>query len=638
MIERANRKASCCARVRAHSGPLRHFVALLILIVSFLFLAGPLNAAPDVPVPGKRIPPLQRTNVVNAAPAPGPGRPVPPPNPAISAGKTTPGKTNAPAIASKAGKTNAPGIASKAGTNAPPSLVQSIRNLPSNRAFYPVVIGLIVCVIGLLFFWSMKPKAGKGEAAGDLALVTPARPVTKRGGKGFHSCTVLQVTPAARKVWQFDSRFALNRDQTSLPGEPLPASTTKSWRSLFQRKLNIAWLSPEDVFLRVAQFPASDFNETLNMVELQLERLSPMPVTQIVWSLQVLPNPDGKMQTAIVMMVARSVVEEFLGNLEGQGYLADRVELPLLDQLQATKITENGAWIYPEPAGGRNAALVAWWYGDVLQSLNLITKPAERPAESLSEQLMQGAWAGEMDGWLTSPPRWHLVAEPVTVAEWEPPLREGLGQPLDIIAPLPPAAVAGLTARRAAQAESAANLLPAEFATRYQQQFVDRLWMRGLGAVVVLYLIGLLIYGVAVGFAGYRTGQVEQQVAALGPTYTNVIKLKAQYDILKERQELKYAGLDCWKAVAELMPDSITLDSLVFSEGRKLTLHGTAPADQTAKLNTFDAALRRKTVGDKDGSRQLLFETFGESISWQTSAPGTVRWNVTLQLKRTEEV
>jgi hypothetical protein len=611
----------------------RSRAALLVIFASLLICCGLATAAPDVPMPGKRIPPTQRTNVAKGTPAPiAPGAA----NPKAMVVKSTPG-TNGLAAAKKGG-TNAPVVAKKAGTNAPSGFVQSIRKLPSNRAFYPVVIGLIVCAIGLLFFWSTKPKAAKGESEiAPATPATPARPVTKKG-KGFHSCNVLQVTPASRKIWQFDSRFALNRDQTSLPGEALPANTTKNWRSLFQRKLNIAWLPPEDVFLRVAQFPASDFNDTLNMAELQLERLSPMPVTQIVWSLYVLPNPDGKMQTVIVMIVARNVVEEYLGKLEEQGYLADRLELPLLDQLQATKITENGAWIYPEPPGAHNAALVAWWYSGVLQSINLVTMPQERRAESVNEQLMQVAWAGEMEGWLTAPPRWHLVADPVTVAEWEPPLREGLGQPVDIISPLPPAAVAALTARRAAQHESAANLLPMEFATRYQQQFVDRLWMRGLGAVVVLYLIGLLIYGVAVGFASYRTGQVEQQVAALGPTYTNVIKLKAQYDILKERQELKYAGLDCWKAVAELMPDSITLDGLTFTDGHKLTLHGTAPADQTAKLNTFDASLRRKTVPDRDGKQQLLFETFGDTISWQTSAPGIVRWNVTLQLKRTEEI
>ena len=132
----------------------------------------------------------------------------------------------------------------------------------------------------------------------------------------------------------------LNREQTSFAGEPLPARLiTKDWRSLWQRKLNVAWLPPERVFLRVAQFPASDFDETLAMVELQLEKLSPMPVTQIVWSIHVLPHAEGNLQTVIVMIVSRNEVEEFLGQLEGQGYLADRLELPLLDQLQATTIT-----------------------------------------------------------------------------------------------------------------------------------------------------------------------------------------------------------------------------------------------------------------------------------------------------------
>jgi hypothetical protein len=598
--------------------------ALLGICTAALVLGALVHGAPEVP---KRPFPL-RTNAVNAAPVPArPGAAKT--NPPV-AGKAAAGKTNATA----AGKTAA---AKGGGTNAPSSLVQSIRNLPSNRAFYPVVIGLIVCLAGIFLFRGLKSKSATAVAApAELVPAGPARPISKKPRKvGFHSCTVLQATPTARKIWQFDSRFGLSRDQTSLSGESLPANITKTWRSLWQRKLNIAWLPPEDVFLRVAQFPISNFDETLNMVELQLERLSPMPVTQIVWSLQSIPHTDGKMQTVIVMIVARNVVEEFLGKLEGQGYLADRLEMPLLDQLQATKVSENGAWIFPEPPGGRNAALVAWWYNGILQNVNLITLPPEHRADGVKEQLLQMGWAGEMEGWLTSPPRWHLVADPVAVAEWEPALREGLEQPLEIIAPVPPPALAALTARRAAQAEPAANLLPAEFAVRYQQQFVDRLWMRGLGAVVVLYLIGLLIYAVAVGFATVQTKRVEQDVVALGPQYTNVIQLKAKYAILKERQELKFAGLDCWKAVAELMPDAVTLDGMSFVDGRKLTLNGTAPADQTSKLNSFDAALRKKTVGDGE-SRQLLFETFGDNINWQMSSPGVVRWHVTLELKRTE--
>ncbi len=333
-------------------------------------------------------------------------------------------------------------------------------------------------------------------------LSRPTVRAPSKASRAIHSCNVLQVNPEARRLWQFDAHgggFALNREQTSVAGDPLPAVVAKNWRSLFQHKLNIAWLPPEHVFVRVVQLPMSDFNETLAMVELQLEKLSPMPVAQIVWTIQVLPHARDKMQTVIVMIAARNVVEEFLGQLEGQGYLADALELPLLDQLQATTVTGDGAWIYPEAAGGRNMALVAWWYGGVLQNLDLINlPPANRPA-SLKEQLLQMAWAGEMDGWLTSPPQWHMVADAPTAAEWEPALRSGLEQPVEILAPLSVAELAAMTAKRSAQAAQGASLLPAEFSTRYQQQFVDRLWMRGLAAIVALYLVGVAVYGVALG-------------------------------------------------------------------------------------------------------------------------------------------
>ena len=173
---------------------------------------------------------------------------------------------------------------------------------------------------------------------------------------------MLQVSAEARQIWQFDARngaFVLNRQQTSFAGEPLPAKlVAKDWRTLWQPKLNIAWLPPEQVFLRVAQFPASDFNETLAMVELQLEKLSPMPVAQIVWSIQTFSQAQGGLQTVIVSIIARNAVEEFLGQLEGQGYLADRLELPLLDQLQATPITGSVALSESLAFGGNNAVIV----------------------------------------------------------------------------------------------------------------------------------------------------------------------------------------------------------------------------------------------------------------------------------------
>ena len=354
-------------------------------------------------------------------------------------------------------------------------------------------------------------------------------------------------------------------------------------------------------------------------------------MTQVVWSIQVLPHAEGSLQTVIVMIAARNAVEEFLGKLEGRGYLADRLEIPRLDLLRATTVTKDGAWIYPDSASASPTALVAWWYAGVLQNLALMTLPSANRAAALKEQLLQMAWAGELEGWLTAPPTWHLVADPTVAVEWEPDLRTALEQPIEVTEPPAPAALAAMTAQRVSQSEAQANLLPVEFSTRYQQQFVDRLWMRGLGSVVALYLFGVMIYFAWLQFAQMGTSKVELQVANLGPTYTNTLQLKARYEVLKTRQDLKSAALDCWKAIAELLPDGVTLEGYSFNDGKRLSINGSAPEDQAKGLTDFDADIRRARLPDG----QPLFDSLaGEHLTYHKSANNTVSWSCVLELKK----
>lgn len=452
----------------------------------------------------------------------------------------------------------------------------------------------------------------------------------------WHCCNVLQVGADRRRVWQFDARnggFALNREQAAPDGTALPyALVTKTWRSLWQPKLNIAWLAPDQVFLRVIQIPKSTLDETCSMVELQLERLSPIPVTQAVWSLHVMPQAAGELQTVIVVLAEREAVEQFLGQLEGQGYLADRLEVPVLDQLQATAAGAEGAWVFPASTGLKSTALVAWWQQGVLQSLSVITLPGvgDRPA-ALRAQLAQITWAGELEGWISGTPAWHLVADETTTEEWEKLLRQAVDAAVQLVPSLPPAQLAALTAQRAASAPVKVNLLPPEFSTRYTQQFHDRLWMRGLGAIVSVYVVGVVIYLVALGVFGWRTQAVETKAKSLGPAYTNAMQLEARLDVLKDRQALKFAALDSWKAVAETLPGELQLEGFNFSDGRKLQLNGTAPAGSEKAILDFSDELRK--VRGADG--QPLFGKT-EIPNWTTSPGGGLSWRFNWELKRTE--
>ena len=453
----------------------------------------------------------------------------------------------------------------------------------------------------------------------------------------WQSANVIQTTPVERQLWQLSAngeRFNFTQNKTVGLTDPLPAGAVgKDWHTLFRKKLNVAWLPADKVFLRVVHLPTSDQAEILSMVELQLEKISPLPVTQIVWSLYVLPKASDKpeaLQSVVVIIALRDYVEQFLGELEGQGYLADRLEVSSLDQLLVTKVSGDGVWIYPGQNG--EPVLVAWWYGQTLHNLALLAMPPGPERGPLfKSQLEQLAWAGELEGWLVEPLNVHLVAVPAEAAFWQPILQEWAEAPVEVTAPLTPTELASLSAQRAARADSRTNLLPPEFTVRYRQQFVDGLWMRGLLTAFVLYLFGVMAYTVAVFVVKINAGKLNTYLASLEPAYKTATMNETQIQILKDRQVLKYAALDCWKAVAENLPTTITLENLSFQHGR-MELRGTVATDQQLDVTVFNEALRRATVKSPDSTQlQLLFDDVTPPAI--NSRPPTSDWHFGCTMK-----
>jgi hypothetical protein len=456
-----------------------------------------------------------------------------------------------------------------------------------------------------------------------------------------HSCNVLAFDAGGRHLWQFatgGSRLTLAAETVTAEAGLLPPKLVgKDWRTLMQPRLNVAWLPAEHVFLRVIQLPAADFAELQSMVEFQLEKLSPLPVAQIVWSLERLGEPRDNQQTLLVVIAAREAVEEFLGRIEQQGYQPDRLEAPFVHQLIATRPATDSMDFFPVTLAGRSACLIAWWCGGVLRDLNLVHLPdADDRARLLRAQLDQMAWAGELEGWLVSTPGCRLIADAATAAAWEPVLHEVTGQLVEIIEPPTGPALAGHSAARAAQDGMSGNLLPPEHAARYRQKFVDGLWMKSLGAALVIYLLGVLLYFATLEFFRYQQTNVAQQAADLGIAYTNTLKLKAQAELLQDQVTLRFAALDCWKAASELLPADLTLTSFSFSRGRAVGLFGFGPADAADKVTDYNDALRKYAAEGAAGTP--LFKQVDAPRLAQRGGPqgNQVTWSFTCELRRAE--
>ena len=461
----------------------------------------------------------------------------------------------------------------------------------------------------------------------------------------WNICNILHLAPDAKRLWQFDAKskgFVLAREQRVPHAERLPSKLVgKSWSSLWQPRLNVAWLPVDNVFLRVVELPAANVDETFSMVELQLEKLSPIPVTQAVWTMhplgthQSLAKADGTMeslQTVIVVLVSRAVVEDLLGRLERDGFLADRLDVPMLDQLEAVEAKADGVWVFPLTLGGQNAALVAWWFGGAWRNLSFVALPpaGDRAAE-LKTQLGLLAMGGEVEGWLAGSPQWHLVADPVNAAEWEQVLRAALNEPVEVIAPPAPAELARRSASRAAVSDGRVQLQPPEYAARYREQFFDRLWLHALFLAGAACAVLCVAYFCAAQWEGYRARGVESQVAAISQSYTNAVQLRAQLGVLQERSQLKYAALESWQWVAEELPSSIALQRFSFTDGQKLFLSGTAPQDEVNTLFDFNTTLKKKLVN----SQFVFDQSKGDPVNPRVSG-NLANWNLSLFLAHAE--
>ncbi len=449
----------------------------------------------------------------------------------------------------------------------------------------------------------------------------------------WHSCNVLRATGDDRELWSFHAAgeaFKLSRRELKLPTEALPARLVgKDWQTLYQKKLNVAWLPSDRVFLKVAQIPAANEAEAQSMLDLQLEKLSPLPVQQVVWTFDLLPGKSGPLRTAVVVIAERSYVEQFLGKLEEQGYQADRLEAPIVDQLRATKPDRNGVWIHPGLGPDRQSCLLAWWYGGTLHNVTLLRVPPEpESGRYLRQQIAQMAWAGELEGWITGPPRQVLVAGPELAVTWEPWLR-GEGEPVELAAPIPPEEVAALTASRAASPLPRPSLLPAEHTARYRQQFIDRIWMRSLGVLLGLVIAGTLVYLGALQLLRLQVNKIEKDYLAQGILYTNVMKTKAEVQVLQDQIDLQYAALECWRAAATLLPSELTLESFNFQRGKTLLISGTGPAESSKSAGDYSEALGKSVYKD-----QPIFSKVNSPPDIRTVPGQGLRWNLTAELKR----
>jgi hypothetical protein len=169
-------------------------------------------------------------------------------------------------------------------------------------------------------------------------------------------------------------------------------------------------------------------------------------------------------------------------------------------------------------------------------------------------------------------------------------------------------------------------LLPAERAERYKQELTDRIWMRAVGALIVVYMMVVACYFGWLQYLSVQKTEIQREVNALKADYDKVKEMRAQIAIQEKQISLRYATLNCMLAAAETLPAELTLSTLDFARGQRLRLVGTAQNGQSPKITDFKEALSKYTV---DG--ELLFTTVG-SPTMRMQQGGQIQWDFTCEI------
>ena len=109
---------------------------------------------------------------------------------------------------------------------------------------------------------------------------------------------------------------------------------------------------------------------------------------------------------------------------------------------------------------------------------------------------------------------------------------------------------------------------------------------------------------------------------------------QTEYLVLSQRRHLRQAALDCYNLTKSTLPSDWQLDSLIFQDGKWLSVHGQAPADQVRLLEDVRAKLEKAQVQD---GKDLFVPSSGEA-TMRMVTPGLTNfiWSMQFDLRPPE--
>jgi len=349
----------------------------------------------------------------------------------------------------------------------------------------------------------------------------------------------------------------------------------------------------DDVFCQTLRLPTTDSGELKQMLDLQIDSLTPLPVEEIAYSFEPLETTAS--ETRVLLAVARkAVINERVAALEAVGWppacvhvdvlatfaeLLRREVLPADDRLNTLVLISSAAANFIVFSTGKIVTIRSVLLGDPALiraelTRTLVAAEVERPGAVIGQTIFA-----------TGSESLHpLVAELAAGAEILP--ASAMSQPVRDIA---------LDSARTGTGQL--NLLPDEWREQRRKKQVRHLVVRSLIGLGAVYVVALLIFLTLVGIKRAQISGVERELGKQQVPFTTAQELRKTLSAMQQRLDRERSALEALREVSQLMPDNVKLTAFTFKRDANVLLRGQAQAAGFA--NDFISKLEKSDMFTK---------------------------------------
>jgi hypothetical protein len=348
----------------------------------------------------------------------------------------------------------------------------------------------------------------------------------------------------------------------------------------------------EDVFCQSLRLPTTQADELKQMLDLQIDTLTPLPLEDVVYSFEPLEKTET--DTKVLVAVARkAAVNERVGALEAAGLEAEVVAVDTLTAFRA--LVRRGVLPRDEKLNVfvlftvTAANVIVYSHGgpvtvrSIVASEGVLGSPENKT--TLREELSRTFVAAEAEM-----PSCEIGR--VTFATWSDRLRgevEELARTWSDHAEFlsngsAPSPAISLCVETASEEAVRLNLLPDEWRQRRRTARFRKTLIRAAITVGAVYLLAVAVFLAMMGIRRAQLSRVESEIRRHGGEFTNARQLHRLLVEMQKEIDPKYSALEVLRQVSALMPENNTLKlaSFEFKKDATVKLRGQTPLAATA--------------------------------------------------------